>query len=93
MNFEIPRPCLKGVTPNDVQKGVAKQQIECNRKYLEQEQQRKEVKPWTKTTWELVKDILFEIGLSDLELMTKFCFFLKRPLRKLPDLSPEVLGN
>lgn len=93
MNFEIPRPCLKGVTPNDVQKGVAKQQIECNRKYLEQEQQRKEAKPWTKTTWELVKDILFEIGLSDLELMTKFCFFLKRPLRKLPNLSPEVLGN
>jgi hypothetical protein len=31
--------------------------------------------------------------LSDLELMTKFCFFLKGPLRKLPNLSPEVLGN
>jgi transposase InsO family protein len=93
LNHEIPRPCLKGVTSNDVQKGVAKQQIERNRKYFEQEQQRKEVKPWTKSTWNLVKDILFEKGLSDLELMTKFCFFLKRPLRKLPDLSLEVLGN
>ena len=93
MNHEIPRPCLKGVTPNDVQKGVAKQQIERNRKYFEQEQQSKEVKPWAKSTWNLVKDIFLEKGLSDLELMTKFCFFLKRPLRKLPNLSPEVLGN
>ncbi len=93
LNHEIPRPCLKGITPNDVQNGVAKQKIERNRKYFEQEQQRKEVKPWTKSTWDLVKDILFEKALSDLELMTKFCFFLKRPLRKLPNLSLEVLGN
>jgi len=93
MNCEIPRPCLKGVTPYDIQKGIGEEKIQANRKYLEQERHRKEVKPWTKSTWELVRDVLFAEGLSDLELMTKFCFFLKRPLRKLPNLIPEVLGN
>ena len=93
MNGEIPRPCLKGVTPYDIQKGIGEEKIQANHKYLEQEQQRKEVKPWTKSTWELVRDALFAGNMSDLELMTKFCFFLKRPLRKLPNLTAEVLGN
>lgn len=92
MNLEIPRPCLKGVTPFDVQKGIDEQKIQLNSQYVEQEQQRKEIKPWTKSTWELVKDVLFKKGLSDLELVTKFCFFLKRPLRKLPNLMPEGVG-
>ncbi len=93
MNNEIPRPSLRGVTPNDIQEGVANEKINLNQKYLEQEQTRKEVQPWTRNKWQLVKDVLFENGLSDLELMTKFCFFLKRPLRKLVNLSPELSGN
>lgn len=92
MNHEIPRPCLKGVTPFDVQKGMSEEKIQLNRQYIEQEQQRKEVKPWTKSTWALVKDALFKKDLSDLELITKFCFFLKRPLRKLPNLMPGGVG-
>lgn len=93
MNFEIPRPCLDGVTPYDVQKGMRKEKIQQNREYLEQEKQREEVEPWRKSTWGLIKDALFKKRLSDLELITKFCFFLKRPLRKLPNLMPRVLGN
>lgn len=93
LNYELPRPSLKGVTPGDVQTGINKCKIERNLKYLEQEWQRKEVKPWSRGTWRLVEDTLFENGMCNLELMTKFCFFLKRPLRKLPNLSPEVLGN
>jgi transposase InsO family protein len=92
MNVEIPRPCLNGVTPYDVQKGICEQKRQANQKYVEQEQQKKNITPWTKSSWELVKDTLFGKGLSDLELMTKFCFFLKRPLRKLPNLMPRGVG-
>ena len=93
MNYELPRLCLKGVTPGDIQQGIAEERIALNRNYLEKEQQKKEVKPWSKTTWSLVKDTLFKNGMNNLELMTKFCFFLKRPLKKLPILSKELLGN
>jgi transposase InsO family protein len=92
LNYEIPRPCLRGVTPADVQKGVSEEKIQINHKYVERDQQTKLAKPWTKSRWVLVKDALCLKGLSNLELMTKFCFFLKRPLRKLPNLMPEVLG-
>lgn len=94
MNEEIPRPCLKGVTPEDVYKGIAQGKREVNRQYLEKEQERKEViEPWNRKDWEFVKKQLFEGTISNLELMTKFCFFLKRPLRKLAKLGREVLGN
>ena len=94
MNEEIPRPCLKGVTPADVLKGSAQEKRDINRKYLEKEQERKEViKPWNRKDWKFVKKQLFEGTISNLELMTKFCFFLKRPLRKLAKLGGEVLGN
>jgi hypothetical protein len=56
MNFEIPRPCLRGVTADDVQKGIAEEKIKINKDYLAQEQKRKEViQPWTKSKWNLVK--------------------------------------
>jgi transposase InsO family protein len=94
MNDEIPRPCLKGVTPADVLKGIAKERIEINCKYVEQEQNKEEViKPWNRYDWELIKNSLTVKRMSNLELMTKFCFFLKRPLRWLSNLMPEVLGN
>lgn len=93
LNHEIPRPALKGVTPGDVHKYLAEEKIKINQDYLAQEQQKKDTKPWSKSTWALVRDRLFENDMSDLELMTKFCFFLKRPLRKLPTLTMEVLGN
>jgi hypothetical protein len=94
MNEEIPRPGLKGVTPFDVRKGIARERIEINQKYLEKEIKKKEViKPWNKKDWEIIKNHLFKEECSNLELMTKFCFSLKRPLRKLAKLELEVLGN
>ncbi len=92
MNTEIPRPCLKGVTPNDVQKSIDAEKIKRNQKYLEEERAKKEIKPWTKNKWQLIQEVVSEKTLSDLELMTKFCFFLKRPLRKLANLSLESVG-
>jgi transposase InsO family protein len=94
MNEEIPRPRLKGVTPGDILKGIDKERIEINRTYLEKGQEKKEViKPWDSKNWGFVKKRLFERTISNLELMTKFCFFLKQPLRKLTKLEWNVLGN
>lgn len=94
MNEEIPRPGLKGVTPADVWKGKDVERIEINRKYLESEQAKKEViEPWNKKDWGFVKKHFFKETISNLVLMTKFCFFLKRPLRKLAKLEWELLGN
>lgn len=94
MNEEIPRPSLKGVTSFDVRKGIVGERIEINRKYLEKEQEKKEViKPWNKKDWAIVKEQLFKGATGNHELLTKFCFFLKRPLRKLVKLEREVLGN
>lgn len=94
LNEEIPRPSLNGVTSADVLKGIAEGKIEINRKYLEEEQEKKEVtKPWNRNDWGFVEKHLFKEAISNLELMTKFCFFLKRPLRKLANLGWELLGN
>jgi transposase InsO family protein len=96
MNEEIPRPVLKGVTSADVLKGIAGERREINRKYLEMEQGKKEViEPWNRKDWGMVKKHLFDSNrtISNLELMTKFCFFLKQPLRKLANLENELLGN
>lgn len=94
MNEEIPRPCLKGVTPTDVFNGVDRQRSEINRTYLEKEQEKKEVsQPWDRKNWDFVKSQLFKRNISNRELMIKFCFFLKRPLRKLQNLDGNVLGN
>lgn len=94
LNEEIPRPSLNGVTAGDVLRGVDKERREINRKYLEMEQGKKEViEPWDRKDWGMIKEHLFKRTISNLELMTKFCFFLKRPLRKLANLECEVLGN
>lgn len=96
MNEEIARPRLKGVTPADILKGIDKERIEINRTYLEMEKEQKKkevIKPWDSKDWGLVKKHLFEGTISNLELMTKFCFFLKQPLRKLTKLEWNVLGN
>lgn len=91
LNEEIPRPCLKGVTPYDVYCGMAAQKRIENEQYLAREQQRKEIKPWSKNRWQLASKVLKAKSRSPLEILTKFCFFLKRPLRRLPKLVDEVL--
>jgi transposase InsO family protein len=94
MNEDIPRPGLNGVTAADVMEGIEKEKMEINRTYLAKEHEKKEVsKPWNRKDWEIIKEQLFKTTVSNLELMTKFCFFLKRPLRKLVGLGREVWGN
>lgn len=94
MNDEIPRPTLGGVTSADARKGIALERREINRTYLEKEREKKEVmKPWNRKDWSVIKEQLFNGDVSNLELLTMFCFFLKRPLRKLANLGCKVLGN
>ncbi len=94
MNQEIPRPILNGITPEDIRKGIALERREKNRKYLEKEFGKKEVtKTWNRKDWRFIKESLFNGDASNFNLMTKFCFFLKCPLRKLTKLGWEVLGN
>jgi hypothetical protein len=88
MNDEIPRPALGGVTSADARKGIALERREINRTYLEKEREKKEVMDWS-----VIKEQLFNGDVSNLELLTTFCFFLKRPLRKLANLGCKVLGN
>ena len=94
LNEQIPRPRLKGVTAADVHTGVSLHKIEKNRQYLEQQFEQKQVGPaWQKDNWQFLNDSLKLKEMSDIELMTKFCFFLKRPLRKLSKWHTKVLGN
>jgi hypothetical protein len=85
---------LSGVTPMDVWKSSAHYRMKINRQYVEKEQLKKEViNPWNRNDWGIIKEALFDREFSQLELLTKFCFFLKRPLRQVTKLVPKVLGN
>lgn len=94
MNEEIPRRGLGGVTPYDVWRGIAHDKREDNQRYLEKELSEKEViRPWHEEDWGVIKRLLFNEEFTRLELLTKFCFFLKKPLRQITKLIPKVLGN
>jgi transposase InsO family protein len=94
LNTEIPRPSLNGVTPEDVWKGIHKERESMNLKYLMKEKEKKEVyDPWNYKDWDFVKKSLSLGDVSNYELRTKFCYFLKRPLRKIAQFNREVLGN
>lgn len=95
LNDSIPRVSLNGVTPKDVHNGEADNKIFENQLWSNEEKKRnrKEGIVKTKSLWYVVKKRLFLKPLSKLQLMTIFCFFLKRPLRKVINLISEVLGN
>ena len=95
LNDSIPRVSLNGVTPKDVHNGEAYKKILENQLWSNEEKKRnrKEGIVKTKSLWNVVKKRLFSKPLSKLQLMTIFCFFLKRPLRKVTNLISEVLGN
>ena len=89
-NEVIPRPSLGGVTPADVHQGLGPAKIEANRRYLQQEQERPEGPPWKRTYWDVVKEAMNLENRSRLEMLTKFCFFLRRPLRTFVKLVGKV---
>lgn len=92
MNMDIPRPHLKGVTPYDMHSGSHLDKIEENRLYCENEKERKDELIPKERFWGVIKDAIGFNSINDLELMTKFLFFGKRPLRKLSKFVKEGVG-
>jgi hypothetical protein len=93
MNEAIPRPCLGGVTPADVHSGkkdVRRQQIGA---YQEREASRRDVPPWKRTYWEVLKSGLRAEQMSDGELRTKLDFFCRQPLRRIARRNQEPVAD
>ena len=91
LNQVIPKPSLNGVTPGDVHQGVSTAKVEDNRQYREHEQQR-ETPPWKRNYWDVLKGAMGLENMTGFEVMTKFCFFCRRPLRKIANLELEGVG-
>lgn len=92
LNHAIPRPCLQGVTPADLHEHTSRAKIEANRHYVQMEQEKPSPPPWDKSYWEVVKEAMGLKKRSGLELLTKFCFFCRRPLRQITKLGLEGVG-
>lgn len=92
LNGEIPKPSLNGVTPADLHRGLSNVKIEANRQYREHEQEKEDVPPWKRNYWDVLKEAMGLKQMTVLEVMTKFCFFCSRPLRKITKLGLEGVG-
>lgn len=92
MNEVIPRPCLQGVTPADVQEHEDGAKIEANRDYVRAEKEKPSPPPWNKNYWDMIKEAIALEKMSALELLTKFSFFSRRPLRTIAKLGLMGVG-
>ena len=93
LNTEIPRPVLGGVTPNDIYTGCAEVKKKSNEEYLKNQQIKEKVNSWSKSKYDLIKEIFNKKNLSNKELLIKHYFFQKRPLRRICKLPTEVWTN
>lgn len=93
MNEEIPRPSLGGVTPADIHagnRGAKRQQIQA---YREKESFRRNVPPWTRSYWEVLKSAVAAAQLTESELLTKLAFFCPNPLRRIARRNRELVAR
>ena len=93
MNEEIPRPSLDGVTPADVHFGrqeARRQQVE---KYRKIESIRRDVQPWTRKYWDVLKSAVDAAQMTSGELLTKLAFFCSSPLRRIARRNRECPGG
>lgn len=91
LNEAIPRPSLGGVTPADVhygRKGAKQREINQYR----EEESRRDVPPWTRDYWKVLKSGLGLEAMSDDELLTKSAFFGRKPLRRIAKRNRECVG-
>jgi len=89
MNESIPRPCLGGVTPADVHSGTHELRRQEIHAYREKESSRRDVPPWTRSYWEVLKSGLNVQQMTNGELLTKLAFFCPRPLRRIAQRNRE----
>jgi transposase InsO family protein len=91
MNEAIARPSLEGVTPADVHNGRRETKRDQIRKYRDTESKR-DVPPWNRTYWDVLKSGLKAEQMSNTELLTKLDFFCQRPLRRIAQRNKECVG-
>ena len=92
LNEDIPRPLLEGVTPADVHSGLQISKKEEIQKYYEEEQKKRNTKPWRRKYWDVLKVGLGLNVMTPKELLTKLSFFFPRPLRRIAKLNQEGVG-
>lgn len=92
MNDFIARPCLQGVTPADLIEARSQTRIKANREYVRAEQEKPDPPPWKMGYWEVIKEAMDLKERTKLELLTKFSFFCRRPLRTITRLGREGVG-
>lgn len=92
LNNHIPRPQLEGVTPADVHFGRKAVKLKQIRQYRREEEARRDVAPWKRNYWEVLKSGLGLEEMSDGELLTKAAFFWRRPLRRIAQRNRESVG-
>jgi transposase InsO family protein len=88
LNEAIPRPSLGGVTPADVHYGRKEVRQKEIREYRETEEAR-EVPPWERGYWDVLKSGLGIDRMSSGELLTKLAFFYRKPLRRIARQNRE----
>jgi transposase InsO family protein len=93
LNSEIPRPVLGGVTPDDVQYKIDKRSRKYNDEYIKKEQMKEKVERWSKSKWELAKDVIAFKGLSNKQMLIKHYYSQKNPLRRISKITAEVWTN
>jgi transposase InsO family protein len=93
MNEEIPRPSLGGVTPADVHHGrreAKRQQIQA---YRARQSSRRDVPPWNRSYWEVLKSAVNAGQMTSGELLTKLAFFCSNPLRRIACRNREFVAG
>jgi transposase InsO family protein len=93
MNEEIPRPSLGGVTPADVHSGrqdARRRQVE---EYRKAECSRRDVPPWARKYWDVLKSAVDAAQMTSGELLTKLTFFCSSPLRRIARRNRECAAG
>jgi transposase InsO family protein len=93
MNEEIPRPSLGGVTPADVHSGRRKVRCREIEAYREKESARRDIPPWTRSYWQVLKSAVNVAQMTSAELLTKLAFFCSNPLRRIAQRNRERAGE
>jgi transposase InsO family protein len=93
MNEEIPRPSLGGVTPADDHSG--RREVKCREieSYREEESSRRDIPPWSRSYWEVLKSAVNVAQMTSAELLTKMAFFCSSPLRRIAQRNREWAGG
>ena len=79
MNEEIPRPSLGGVTPADVHNGNQEAKRQEIQAYRARESSRRDVPPWTRSYWQVLKSAVNVGQMSSGEPLTKLAFSARDP--------------